>query len=67
MGETENQRNVRFAEFVLDLIAGELHKAGRAKPLLPEQPLQVLREPLKQPGLMVSREELIQKLWPGGG
>jgi TolB-like protein/Tfp pilus assembly protein PilF len=68
MGKTENQRNVRFAEFVLDLSAGELHKVGRAKPMpLPGQPLQVLRELLKQPGLMVSREELIQKLWPGGG
>jgi TolB-like protein/Tfp pilus assembly protein PilF len=68
MGETENQRSVRFAEFVLDLSAGELHKAGRTKPIsLPEQPLQVLRELLRHPGLMVSREELIQKLWLGGG
>ena len=68
MGETENQRSVRFADFVLDLNVGELYKAGRAKPIaLPEQPLQILRELLKRAGLMVSREELIQKLWPGGG
>ena len=68
MGEGEHQRNVQFEEFVLDLRAGELRKAGWAKPVsLADQPLQVLRELLRQPGQMVSREELIQKLWPGGG
>ena len=66
--ETGNWQSVRFGEFTLDLRAGELHETGWAKPIsLAEQPLLVLRELLKQPGQMVSRDELIQKLWPGGG
>jgi TolB-like protein/Tfp pilus assembly protein PilF len=68
MGHTERHKIVRFADFVLDLRAGELRKAGSSKPVsLSDQPLQVLRELQKEPGQMVSREELIQRLWPGGG
>jgi TolB-like protein/Tfp pilus assembly protein PilF len=68
MGHTERHKIVRFADFVLDLRAGELRKAGSSRPIsLSDQPLQVLRELQKQPGQMVSREELIQRLWPGGG
>ena len=68
MGHTERHKIVRFADFVLDLRAGELRKAGSSRPIsLSDQLLQVLRELQKQPGQMVSREELIQRLWPGGG
>jgi eukaryotic-like serine/threonine-protein kinase len=64
----ERHKIVRFADFVLDLRAGELLRAGSTKPFsLPDQPLQVLGKLLKLPGQMVSREELIQTLWPGGG
>lgn len=63
-----NLHCVRFGEFTADLRTGELKRSGRAKAIaLPEQPLQVLQSLLKQPGQMVSREELIRTLWPGGG
>jgi Tol biopolymer transport system component/DNA-binding winged helix-turn-helix (wHTH) protein len=68
MGDIERGDVLRFAEFVLDLRAGELRKEGWTRPVtLPEQPLRTLRALLKRPGEMVSREELIQGLWPGGG
>lgn len=66
--DAQSPQSLRFGEFALELRAGELRKFGRAKPiLLAEQPLQVLLELLKHPGQMVTRGELIQKLWPGGG
>ncbi len=54
---------IRFADFELDLAAGELRKQG-AKLRLQEQPFQVLHILLQCPGRMVSREELQQKIWP---
>ena len=53
----------RFGVFELDPVAGELRKQGR-KLKLEGQPLQVLHILLEQPGRMVSREELREKLWP---
>jgi len=56
---------LRFGVFELDQRAGELRKKGvRIK--LQEQPLQVLALLLQQPGEVVTREELRQKLWTGG-
>jgi len=56
---------VRFGVFELDLRAGELRKKG-LRLRLQEQPLQVLALLLQQPGEVVTREELKQKLWTGG-
>jgi len=56
---------VRFGVFELDLRAGELRKKG-LRLRLQEQPLQVLALLLQQPGEVVTREELRQKLWSGG-
>ena len=56
---------VRFGVFELDLRAGELRKKG-LRLRLQEQPLQVLALLLQQPGEVVTREELRQKLWTGG-
>ena len=56
---------VRFGPFELDVRSGELQHNGR-KMLLNEQPLQVLLALLERPGELVSREELVQRLWPDG-
>ncbi|MCP5119203.1 MAG: hypothetical protein GY953_51030, partial [bacterium] len=56
---------VRFGVFELDLAAGELRRNGvRIK--LQEQPLQVLAVLLERPGVIVTREELVERLWPDG-
>ncbi|MBZ5683764.1 MAG: tetratricopeptide repeat protein [Acidobacteriia bacterium] len=54
---------VRFAGFELDPHAGELRKDG-VRIRLQEQPLQILRILLEQPGRIVAREDLRQKIWP---
>src|SRR5947208_7603003 len=55
---------VRFGVFEVDLRAGELRKKG-VRVRLQEQPLQMLALLLEQPGNLVTREELRQKLWAG--
>jgi serine/threonine protein kinase len=55
---------VRFADFRLDLRAGELHRPD-AKPVrLPDQPFRILRTLIEHPGQVVTREELRKCLWP---
>jgi TolB-like protein/Tfp pilus assembly protein PilF len=54
---------VRFGSFELDLRAGELRKQG-VKIKLQEQPFQILAMLLEQPGQVVTREELRNRLWP---
>jgi Tol biopolymer transport system component/DNA-binding winged helix-turn-helix (wHTH) protein len=56
---------VRFGVFELDLRAGELRKHG-LKIKLQDQPFQILVMLLEQPGQVVTREQLHQKLWPDG-
>ena len=68
MDVSANPWKVQFGEVSVDLQTGELCRSRRAKPIfLAEQPLQVLQMLLKLPGEMVSRDELIRALWPGGG
>jgi TolB-like protein/DNA-binding winged helix-turn-helix (wHTH) protein/Tfp pilus assembly protein PilF len=55
-------RRVRFGPFEADLRSGELRKQG-VKVKLQDQPFQVLSLLLQQPGEMITREELRQKLW----
>jgi TolB-like protein len=55
---------VRFAGFELDPQAGELRKNDGTRIRLQEQPLQILRILLEQPGRIIAREELRQKIWP---
>src|SRR5580658_4769116 len=56
-------RSYRFGPFELDVRSGELRKHGiRIK--LREQPVQVLLMLLEQPGEVVLREEIQQRLWP---
>src|SRR2546426_1732644 len=54
---------VRFGAFELDLRARELRKQG-VMIKLQEQPFQILAMLLEHPGLVVTREELRNKLWP---
>jgi DNA-binding winged helix-turn-helix (wHTH) protein/tetratricopeptide (TPR) repeat protein len=54
---------LRFDTYVLDLRAGELYKSGR-KIKLQEQPFQILAMLLEQPGQVVTREQLRERLWP---
>src|ERR1700752_2446849 len=53
---------LRFANFEVDLLSGELRRSG-LKVKLTGQPFQVLTTLLEKPGQVVPREELHQKLW----
>jgi Tol biopolymer transport system component/DNA-binding winged helix-turn-helix (wHTH) protein len=59
------ERTVRFGVFEVDLDRAELRKQG-LRVRLQEQPFQVLAALLSSPGEVVTREELIQRLWPDG-
>ena len=54
---------VRFADFEVDLDAGELRKSG-LKLKFGGQPFEVLAILLEQPGTIVTREQLQKRLWP---
>ncbi len=54
---------VCFAGFELDLRTLELRRQGR-KVRIEGQPLEILAHLVKAPGELVSREELIARLWP---
>lgn len=56
---------IRFGSFEVNLDTGELRKAG-VRIRLQEQPFQVLAALLENPGKVVTREELVRKLWPDG-
>jgi cholera toxin transcriptional activator len=53
----------RFGVFEADLDAHELRKQGH-KIRLQDQPFAVLAILLERPGVVISREEISQKLWP---
>ena len=56
-------RIIRFASFALDEDAGELRREGM-KIRLQDQPFQILIILLDNPGRIVSRDELREKIWP---
>jgi TolB-like protein/DNA-binding winged helix-turn-helix (wHTH) protein/Tfp pilus assembly protein PilF len=58
-------RTTSFDGWVLRIDLGELVKEGR-KIRLQDQPLQILDELLSRPGELVTREQLIARLWPTG-
>jgi len=60
---SEDSRSLRFDVFTLDLRAGELYKSSH-KIKLQEQPFQILAMLLEQPGQVVTREQLRERLWP---
>src|SRR3954463_13742765 len=56
---------LRFGIFEVDSASGELRKRG-SRLRLSEQPLRLLLALLDQPGQIVTREQLRQRLWPDG-
>ncbi len=63
MASSSETRLLRFGVFEADLAAGELRKNG-ARIRLQDQPFQVLATLLENPGRVVTRDELRQKIWP---
>src|SRR6185369_9641745 len=55
----------RFSVFEADAATGELRKHGM-RLRLADQPFSVLVALLERPGELVSREELVKRLWPDG-
>src|SRR5687768_15977834 len=64
-GRCMEKRVIRFDGWKVDFQSGEISKDG-ATHRLQDQPLQILDELLKQPGDVVTREQLIARLWPKG-
>lgn len=58
-------RPIRFDGWSLDPDSGELTRDGE-KIRLQDQPLQILQALLASPGRVVTREELVSRLWPRG-
>lgn len=56
---------MRFGIFEADLASGELRRQGRLVKLQ-QQPFDLLRVLLEQPGQVVTRETLHRRLWPDG-
>jgi len=62
-GRESSAESVRFGVFEANLRTGELRRNG-SRVKLQDQPFQVLALLLKQPGEVVTREELRARLWP---
>lgn len=60
---TVKSHKLRFADFVADVVGGELFKDGTKVPLQ-DKPFQILAFLLQRPGELVSRQEIISKVWP---
>jgi DNA-binding winged helix-turn-helix (wHTH) protein/TolB-like protein len=60
-----DRSEIRFDGWVLRNDSGELIRAGQVT-RLQDQSLQVLQELLARPGELVTREQLIARLWPKG-
>jgi TolB-like protein/DNA-binding winged helix-turn-helix (wHTH) protein len=60
-----DRREIRFDGWTVDFDSGEISKDGNTS-RLQDQPLQILDELLKRPGEVVTREQLIARLWPKG-
>jgi DNA-binding winged helix-turn-helix (wHTH) protein len=56
-------RHVRFGAFELDVRSGELHK-GPTRLKVPDQSIEILKALLEQPGELITREQLRERLWP---
>jgi DNA-binding winged helix-turn-helix (wHTH) protein/tetratricopeptide (TPR) repeat protein len=56
---------IKFEDWIVRPRSGELLRGGQTQ-RLPQQPLRVLLELLAHPGEVVTRERLVQVLWPKG-
>src|SRR5580765_5685122 len=59
------RREIRFDGWHVDFASGEISKDGHTH-RLQDQPLQILDELTLHPGEVVTREQLIARLWPKG-
>jgi TolB-like protein/DNA-binding winged helix-turn-helix (wHTH) protein/Flp pilus assembly protein TadD len=59
------RREIRFDGWRVNFESGDVAKAGETH-RLQDQPLQILDELTQRPGQVVSREQLIARLWPTG-
>lgn len=57
------QRQYRFRDFILDLDSGFLRRNGQEIPLRPKA-FEVLRYLVMHPGTLVSKNELVDAVWP---
>src|SRR5262249_17244304 len=62
-GENPRAQQLSFGPFALDLRSGELRK-GVARVKVPDQSIEILKALLEQPGELVTREQLRERLWP---
>ena len=60
-----DRREIRFDGWKVDFDSGEISRDGNTH-RLQDQPLQILDELVKHPGEVVTREQLISRLWPTG-
>ena len=60
-----DKREIRFDGWKIDFDSGEISKHGNTH-RLQDQPLQILEELVQRPGEVVTREQLIARLWPTG-
>ncbi|MEJ0085768.1 MAG: winged helix-turn-helix domain-containing protein [Pseudomonadota bacterium] len=60
-----DKREIRFDGWTIDFDSGEISKHGNTH-RLQDQPLQILEELVTRPGEVVTREQLIARLWPTG-
>jgi TolB-like protein/DNA-binding winged helix-turn-helix (wHTH) protein len=60
-----NPQIVHFADCILDVQTAELRRNG-TKIVLQDQPFQILTTLIEAQGRLVTREELIKRLWPSG-
>jgi len=63
--ESQPPKKIRFDAWTLDTQSGDLTK-GEVTTRLQIQPLQILLALLENPGNLVTREQLIARLWPKG-
>jgi TolB-like protein/DNA-binding winged helix-turn-helix (wHTH) protein len=60
-----DKREIRFDGWTVNFDSGEISRDGNTH-RLQDQPLQILEELVKRPGEVVSRDQLIARLWPKG-
>src|SRR6476659_1735918 len=64
-GGCMQKSEIRFDGWAVNFASGEITKDGRTV-RLQDQPLQILDELCSRPGEVVTREQLIARLWPKG-
>ena len=60
-----DKREIRFGGWKVNFDSGDISRDGNTS-RLPDQPLQILEELVSRPGEVVTREQLIARLWPKG-